>query len=263
MHIVVTVKQVPDPDIPPSHFKVDEANNRVIPPSGVAPVMNGYDANALEAALRLKDAHGGEVTVLSLGAAEARDTLKRALAMGATQAVLVSDPAFNDLDSLATARVLAAAIKKIGQFDLVLCGRQASDTDAGQVPLGIAELLDLPSVSPVRKVEPSNGGFKVERIVEDGHQIIRVPGPCLLAVSSEIGEPRYPPLRGIMAAGRAQIPVWGPSDLALDPTQLTPRRQLRRLYVESREAQVELIEADSPAEAGEKLALKLREAKLL
>ena len=138
MHIVVTVKQVPDPDIPPSHFKVDEANNRVIPPSGVAPVMNGYDANALEAALRLKEVHGGEVTVLSLGAAEARDTLKRALAMGATKAVLLSDPAFDGLDSLTTARVLAAAITKIGEFDLVLCGRQASDTDAGQVPLGIA-----------------------------------------------------------------------------------------------------------------------------
>jgi electron transfer flavoprotein beta subunit len=263
MHIVVTIKQVPDPDIPPSHFKVDEAHNRVVPPSGVAPVMNGYDANALEAALRLKEASGGEVTVLSLGAAEARDALKRALAMGATKAVLVSDPAFEGLDSFATARVLAAAIVKLGPFDLILCGRQASDTDAGQVPIGIAELLDLPSVSPIGKVEPSIGGFKVERIVEDGHQILQVPGPCLLAVSSEIGEPRYPPLRGIMAAGRAQIPVWGPSDLGLEGDQLAPRRQLRRLYVESREAQVEFIEADSPAEAGEKLALKLREAKLI
>src|SRR3954447_9006032 len=128
MDIVVTVKQVPDPDIPPSHFKVDEANSRVIPPSGVAPVMNGYDANALEAALRLKEANGGEVTVISLGAAEARDTLKRALAMGASQAVLVSDPAFESLDSLATARVLAAAIKKLDPADLIMCGRQASDT---------------------------------------------------------------------------------------------------------------------------------------
>jgi electron transfer flavoprotein beta subunit len=263
MHIVVTIKQVPDPDIPPSHFKVDQASNRVIPPSGVAPVMNGYDANALEAALRLKEAVGGEVTIISLGAAEARDTLKRGLAMGASKAVLVSDPVFEGLDSLATARVLAAAIRKLDPADLILCGRQASDTDAGQVPLGLAELLDLPAVSPIGKVEPADGGFKVERIVEDGHQILQVPSPCLLAVSSEIGEPRYPPLRGIMAAGRAQIPVWGPADLGLDAAQLGPRRQLRRLYVETREAQVELIAADSPAEAGDLLALKLREAKLI
>src|SRR5919206_4717490 len=103
MQLVVTVKQVSDPDIPPSHFKVDEAANRVVPPAGVAPVMNGYDANALEAALRLKEKHGGKVTVLTLGAAEARDTLKRAIAMGADGAVLLDDPALRDGDSFATA----------------------------------------------------------------------------------------------------------------------------------------------------------------
>ena len=263
MRIVVTVKQVPDPDIPPSHFKVDEAANRVVPPAGVAPVMNGYDANALEAALKLKEAHGGEVVVISLGGAEARDTLKRAIAMGADQAVLLSDPAFENLDSLGTARVLAAAIKKLGDFDLVMAGRQASDTDAGQVGVGLAELLDLPAVSPIQAVEASDGGFQVRRIVEDGYQVVDVPKPCLLAVSSEIGEPRYPPLRGIMAAGRAQIPVWDAAELGLDPAQLAPVRELRRLYVEQRETQVELIEADDPAEAGEKLALKLREAQLI
>ena len=263
MKIIVTIKQVPDPDIPPGHFKVDEAARRVVPPSGVAPVMNGYDANALEAALKLKEANGGEVVALSLGAPEARDTLKRAIAMGATSAVLLNDPGFEGLDSLGTARALAAAIRKIGEFDLILAGRQASDTDAGQAALGIAELLGLPSVSPIQKVEVANGGFRVQRIVEDGYQVVEVDRPCLLAVSSEIGEPRYPPLKGIMAAGRAQIPVWSAADLGLSGHDLAPRRELRRLYVESRQSQVELIEADSPAEAGEKLALKLREARLI
>jgi electron transfer flavoprotein beta subunit len=263
MKFIVTIKQVPDPDIPPGHFKIDESANRVVPPTGVAPVMNGYDANALEAALKLKEQHEGEVVAVSVGAAEARDTLKRAIAMGATSAVLISDPAFEQLDSLGTARVLAAAVKKIGDYDLVMCGRQASDTDAGQTQFGLAELLGLPSVSPIRAVEVADGGFKVQRIAEDGYQVIQVPKPCLLAVSSEIGEPRYPPLRGIMAAGRAQIPVWGAADLGLDAEQLKPRRQLRRLYVETRETQVELVEADDPAAAGEQLALKLREAKLI
>jgi electron transfer flavoprotein beta subunit len=261
--IVVTIKQVPDPDIPPSHFKVDESANRVIPPPGVAPVMNGYDANALEAALKLKEQHGGEVVALSLGAPEARDTLKRAIAMGATSAVLVSDPSLDGLDSFATARVLASAIAKIGDYDLIMCGRQASDSDAGQVPLGIAELLDLPAISPIQQIEVADDGFKVQRIIEDGYQTAAVPKPSLVGVSSEIGEPRYPPLKGIMAAGRAQIPVWTAADLGLSAEQLSPRRRLRRLYIERRESQVELIDADDPAEAGAQLALKLREAKLI
>jgi electron transfer flavoprotein beta subunit len=266
MKIIVTVKQVPDPDIPPSHFKVDEAANKVVPPPGVAPVMNGYDANALEAALKLKEKHGGTVTVVTLGAQEARDTLKRALAMGADSAVLLDDPALRDGDSFMTATALAKAIEKVGEYDLILCGRQASDTDAGQVALGIAELLGLPTVSPVIAIEVSDGGLRVNRAAEDGHQVVEVPLPALLAVSSEIGEPRYPPLRGIMMAGRTQIPVWTAADLGLDENQVGPsarKTTLKRLYVETRESQVELVEADTPAEAGAALAQKLRDAKLV
>src|SRR5437773_10406077 len=113
MYIVVTVKQVPDPDIPPTHFKVDEAAKKVIPPAGVAPVMNGYDANALEAALRLKEQHSGSVTVLSLGPAAVRETLKRAIAMGADGAIQIDDPALNDGDAWLTAAALARALRKI------------------------------------------------------------------------------------------------------------------------------------------------------
>jgi electron transfer flavoprotein beta subunit len=260
--IVVTVKQVPDPDIPPGHFKVDEAARKVIAPAGVAPVMNGYDANALEEALRLKERHGGKVTVVSLGGDSARDTLKRAIAMGADGAVHVNDPALLDADSYTTARALAAAIKMIGAFDLVLSGRQASDTDAGQVHVGIAEFLGLPVVSPIEKVESVEGSsLIVHRIVEDGYQRVKVQLPALLGVSSEINEPRYPPLKGIMAAGRAQIPVWKAADLGLDAGRR--KIDLQRLYVETREARCEFIEADSPTEAGIKLANKLREARLV
>jgi electron transfer flavoprotein beta subunit len=264
MDIVVTVKQVPDPDIPPTHFKVDQAANKVVPPAGVSPVMNGYDAHALEAALVLREKLGGKVTVVSLGPDTARDTLKRALAMGADAAVHVNDPSLNDADSTTTARALAAAIRKLGSFDLVLSGRQASDTDGGQVHLGIAQLLGLPVVSPVQKIEDAGeGSVTVDRIVEDGIQRLKVQLPALLGISSEINEPRYPPLKGIMAAGRAQIPVWTAADLGLDGDGSGPKVQLRRLYVETREAQVELIEADSLAEAGVKLADKLREARLV
>ena len=262
MDIVVTVKQVPDPDIPPTHFKIDEAAKRVVPPAGVSPVMNGYDANALEAALRLKEQLGGKVTVVSLGGDSARDTLKRAIAMGADAAVHINDPALNEADSTTTARALAAAIKKLGQFDLVLSGRQASDTDGGQVHLGVAAHLGLPAVSPIQKIEDASAeSVTVERIVEDGYQRLKIRLPALLGVSSEMNEPRYPPLKGIMAAGRAQIPVWKARELGLD--ELAPKVTLRRLYVETREARVELIEADSLAEAGARLADKLREARLV
>ena len=263
MDIVVTVKQVPDPDIPPTHFKIDEAARRVVPPAGVSPVMNGYDAHALEAALRLKEQLGGTVTVVSLGPDAARDTLKRAIAMGADKAVHVNDPSLNDADSATTAAALAAAIKKLGSFDLVLSGRQASDTDGGQVHLGIAVHLGLPAVSPIQKIEEATAeSLVVQRIVEDGYQRLKVRLPALLGVSSEMNEPRYPPLRGIMAAGRAQIPVWSAADLGLDGAA-SPTIQLRRLYVETREAKVELIEAESPADAGALLADKLREARLV
>jgi electron transfer flavoprotein beta subunit len=262
MDIVVTVKQVPDPDIPPSHFKVDQATNKVIPPTGQAPVMNGYDAHALEAALVLRDQLGGKVTVVTVGPDSSRDTLKRAIAMGADGAVHVNDPALNEADSTTIALALAAAIKKVCTFDLVLSGRQASDTDGGQVHLGIARHLGIPAISPVQKIEEAAAdNLTVQRIVEDGYQRLKVSTPALLGISSEINEPRYPPLKGIMAAGRAQIPVWTAADLELADT--AGKVKLRRLYVETREARVELIEADSLAEAGTRLADKLREARLV
>ena len=276
MNVVVCIKQVPDPDIPPSHFRIDAAARKVVPPPGVAPVMNGYDANALEAALRLKEQRGGTVTALSLGPDAARDTLKRAIAMGADAAVLVNDPALLDGDAWLTAAALARALHKLGGVDLVLCGRQASDTDGGQVGLGLAELLGLPAVAPVQKIDVAGDGtLRVERLAEDGYEVIEVRLPALLAVSSEIGAPRYPPLRGIMAAGRAQIPIWTAADLPALPGNaggdggaagwLPLRRMLalRRLYQEAREAQCEIVEADTPADAGRALADRLREAKLI
>ena len=264
MDIIVTIKAVPDPDTPLVRLHVDETGRRVVFPPDVSFVMNGYDANALEAALRLKDQHGGTVTAISLGGGEARDVLKRALAMGADAAIQIDDPLLRDGDGFVTALALAKAIERVGRYDLVLGGRQASDTDAGQVVLGIAELLGLPGVTPVQQVALQEAGtLRVERLVDDGHQVLLVDLPAVLAVSSEIGEPRYPLPRGIVTASRAQIPTWGASDLGLDPTHLRPRVELRRVAVERRERRCEFVEADSPEEAGERLALRLREDGLI
>ena len=260
MNIVVTVKQVPDPNTPPKLLTIDDAAKRVLAPPGIPPIMNGYDANALEEAVRLKEQRGAKVTAVSVGDDGARDALRRAIAMGATAAVHVDDAA--DLDSSSTAEVLAAAIMRLAPFDLVLCGRQASDTDGGQVLFGLAELLGLPAVSPIKKiVEVGDGALVVERITEDGTQRVRVELPALLGVSSEVNQPRYPAMKGVLIAKRAQIPTWRRSDLALgDPER---RVEVRRLYVETPEARTELIEGDSPAAIGTRLAERLREAGLI
>src|SRR5215212_10069239 len=220
MNIAVCIKQVPDPEIPTSQFKVDEAAKAVIPPPGVAPVISTFDLHAIEAAVQLKEAHGGQVTVISLGPATVRDALKRAIAMGCDAAVQLEDPAFEGGDSYTTATALAAAIQKVGAFDLVLTGRQASDWDSGQAPAALAEVLGVAGAVPVQKVEVRDGGLYVERVTEDGYQPIDMPLPSVLGISNEINQPRYPTLKGIMASGKVPIPVWSATDLGLGPNQV-------------------------------------------
>ena len=153
MNMVVCIKQVIDPEAPPASFKVDSSNNKMTAPPGVSQVVDPYAEYAVEAALRIKDAQGGKITAVSLGVNLQRDVVKKPLSMGADQLVLLEDEAFTEGDSWATAYALAMAIKKLGEYDLILCGRQASDWDAGQVGLGIAEALGLPSVTLARKIE--------------------------------------------------------------------------------------------------------------
>jgi electron transfer flavoprotein beta subunit len=260
MNIVVTVKQVPDPNTPPKLFTIDDAVKRVLTPAGIPPVMNGYDANALEEAIRLKEQRGARVTAVSVGDDGARDAARRAIALGATAAVHVEDAA--DLDSSTTAEILAAAIAKLAPFDLILCGRQASDTDGGQVLFELAERLGLPAVSPIKGiVQIEDGALVVDRIVEDGVQRVHVELPALLGVSSELNQPRYPAMKGVLIAKRAQIPTWRRADLGL--ADLGRRVEVRRLYVETRETRTELVTGNSPAAIGARLAERLREAGLI
>ena len=144
LRIIVCIKQVLDPEAPSSTFRVDSETKRVIPPKGVPPVLNPFDENALEAALRIKDTQGAQITVISMGRNLAKPIVRKSLAAGADELILLEDDAFEDLDSYSTAYILAVAIKKNGQYDLVLCGREAADTDAGQVGSGIAEILGHP-----------------------------------------------------------------------------------------------------------------------
>jgi len=257
------VKQVPDPETPASAFNVDESVNRVVPAPGIPPVVNGFDLHAVEAALRIKDAGDAEVVVLAVGNDFVMDVMKKPLSMGADTLVLAEDPSLEDLDPVGTVNTLAAMIQKTGPFDLILAGRQASDWDQAHVPLGLAERLGLPSVTLARNVEAGEGKVRVERALTDGFQVVEAPTPAVITVSNEIGEARYPTLRGIMAASRKQPERLTLDDLGLSSESLQPTLSLKRLFIPESESQVELIEGEDEADAGRKLALRLRELNLI
>jgi electron transfer flavoprotein beta subunit len=265
--MICCVKQVPDPETPASQFKVDEAAKKVLPVPGVQPVPDEYAVLGVEAALRIRDALGeAKITVLTLGPEAARDAVKHSLAMGADEGVQLTDKAFEDGDSFATARALAAAIKKLEPFDLVFCGRQAPDWDVGVTPSIIADILGLPCITRASDVKVSDGTLKVERVLSDGFEMVEASLPAVVTISNELGEPRYPQLRQIMAAAKKQVSVWSMGDLGLDPSQVGAAGSLLsldRLYVPVQEAKCEFIEGETPEEAAEKLAVKLREEKLI
>ena len=168
-----------------------------------------------------------------------------------------------DLDAAATAYVLSEAIKKVAEYDLVLCGRQASDWDNSQVPLGIAEILGLPCVTVARRVEARDGGVVVQRVLDDGYEVVEAGMPAVVTVSNELGEPRYPNLRGIMTASRKSPTVWTADDLNLDVARLAPSLELMDLFVPVSDRRCEFVEGEDGADAGRRLALRLREEKLL
>ena len=266
MNMVVCCKQVIDPEAPPASFRVDTATNTVVPPQGVPPVISPFCEYAIEAALKVKDAQGGKITAVSLGIGLLRDVVKKPLSMGADELVLLEDEAFDGGDSSSTAFALASAIKKIGEYDIIFCGRQASDWDAGQVGSGIATILGIPCITVAKKVEISDGKVRVERIVADGYEVVEVPLPVVITVSNEIGEARYPTIKGIMTAKRIEPIVWKPADIGVDTSQLgaaNRRAQLAKLFQPVPEGKCEIVEGESLEEAAENLAKILREAKIL
>ncbi len=263
INIIVCAKQVPDPEGPPSSFEINEAE-RTVTPRGIPPVINPFDENALEAAIRIKETTGGSITLLSLGKGLSRAVILKAVAAGADASLLVEGDALGAdlLDPSATARLLAAAISKAGPYDLILCGRQAADTNAGIVGLGLAQLLDIPAITLAQKVEVAGERVVVERVLTDGYEVVEAPLPALVTVSGEVGDLRYPSLQAIKAGKALPQTVLGIADLGVDPSGLGRVRNVR-LAAPSRERRCKLVEGETPEEAGRKLALLLRQEKVL
>jgi electron transfer flavoprotein beta subunit len=266
MEMIVCVKQVLDPEAPPASFKIDPDSDTMVLPVGIPPVLSSFDECAVEAALRIKETTGGKVTILSLGTGLLPNVVKKPLAMGADNLVLLEDEAFGGGDSWSTAYALSKAIKKIGKFDLIFCGRQADDWDAGQVGTGIAELLEVPSIPLAKMVDITEGRARVERITDDGYEVVEVNPPALITISSELGPPRYTTLEGIMTANKKETTIWKPADIGVEDSEVGAsgrRIELQKLYQPIREGNCEFIAGDSPEEAGANLALELRKAKIL
>ncbi len=261
MEIIVCVKQVPDT----TEVKIDPQTNTLIR-QGVPSIVNPFDKNALEEALKLKEKHGGQVTVISMGPPQAAEALKECIAMGADEAVLLSDRAFGGADTLATSRTLAAGIKKLGNFDVILCGKQAIDGDTAQVGPELAEHLAISQLTYVSKLDITDGVVRVEREHEEGYEVIETTLPVLISVVKSINEPRYASIKGRMKANRKEVPVWTAADVDVNLDEIGLRgspTQVRRIFTPQQRVQGEIIQEDTARAAVTRLLTKLNQAKII
>ena len=258
MKIIVLVKQVPDS----TDVKIDPVTN-TLKREGVPAVINPFDMYAIEEAIRIKERmEKGEVVVVSMGPPQAKEALKEAISMGCDKAVLVSDRKFAGSDTWATSYTLSQAIKKIGDYKIILCGKQASDGDTAQVGPGVSMHLDIPQVTYVKHIEKmDDNGAEVHRMTEEGYDVVEVPFPALLTVVKELNEPRLPSLKGKMRAKKAEIDVWTADDLGCEEAKVgldgSPTRVLK-VFSPPERVGGEIIDGE-PQEVSKKLAGLVKE----
>ena len=216
MKTVVCIKQVPEIG---AQVKINPETNTLIR-EGVVSIINPFDENAIEAALQLKEKHGGEVVVITMGPPQAAEALRTAMAMGVDDVILISDRAFAGSDTWATSYTLAQTIRKIGNFDLILCGKQAIDGDTAQVGPGIAEWLKIPQVTFAVKIEVNGKPAKVERLLEEVNEVVETPLPAVITVVKQINTPRLPSLKGMMRSKKAEIKTLTSTDIEADPANI-------------------------------------------
>ncbi|MCI0399365.1 MAG: electron transfer flavoprotein subunit beta/FixA family protein [Chloroflexi bacterium] len=266
MKVVVCIKQTP------STTAVFTVQNGVVnwdDPGGKPNVLNPWDEYAVEEAIRLQEKHGGDAIALTMGPASSDEALKTCLAMGCTEAILASDLAFEGSDTLGTARVLAAAIRKIGDVQVAVFGKQAIDGDTGQTIVQTARKLGwtpLTFVSAIKELDPAGGTITVERLLEEGKETVKARLPAVVGVVKEINEPRYPSFMGIRKANRATIPVWTAADLdvAGGVGAAASKVDWSNVYTPPpRDTKVEIIQADTVEEQARILVDRLFQEKVI
>ena len=261
MHIIVLVKQVPDT----SEVKINRETNTLIR-DGVPSIINPYDRYALEEALRLREKHGGKVTAVTMGPPQAVEALKEAVSLGVDDVVLLSDRAFAGADTWATSYALSQGIRKIGGYDLVIAGKQAIDGDTAQVGPETADMLGIPFVAYIRKIEKVEGSAMVaERLMDEGYDVVETSLPALITVVKEINEPRVPSLKGKMKAKSLKVTPWTAADIGADPDKIGLKgspTQVVRIFPPAPRGQREIL-SGSIEEQAAAVAKKLKEQALI
>lgn len=255
MNIVVCIKQVPGT----TEIKIDPNTNTLVR-EGVQSIINPFDCYAIEEGVRLREKHGGKVTVITMGPPQADAALRESISLGADDAVLVSDRAFAGSDTWATSYVLSKAIEKLGKIDVIICGKQTLDGDTGQVGPGIAERLKMPFIAYISKIEEIKDGYiRVQRMIEEGHEVIDASLPAIITVSKEINVPRLPSIRGTMKSKSAKIPTWSAADIGAEADKAglngSPTRVVK-IFFPKRERKSEML-AGSCEEQVDQLIKKL------
>jgi electron transfer flavoprotein beta subunit len=266
MHILVCIKQVPDPEGPKEAFQINQEDMRVMP-SGIPPVMSLFDENALEGALQIKDSSSQavKISIVSIGKKISAAVMMRGLAAGADELIVVQDAQFDlgRMDSLATARVLQKTIEKIGDVDLILMGRQSADWNCGQTGIFLGAEMNIPCITLGTKIEVDGDGIKVQRLIPDGQELIKTGMPAVVMVSNEIGELRYPSMKERRLSKKKPVVKWQAGDIgmnALDAPKLALAELISPVF-ESKECQ--MVEGASPDEMGKRLATILKEESVL
>ena len=261
MKIVVCVKQVPDTK-GGVKFNPDGTLDR----GAMLTIMNPDDKAGLEAALRLKDQYGAEVTVVTMGLPKAEEVLREAMAMGADKGILVTDRVLGGADTWATSNAIAAGIKKIGEYDIIFAGRQAIDGDTAQVGPQIAEKLGIPQVTYVKNFELQDQSAVVERSLEDGYEKLKVKLPCVLTAIKELNVPRYMSVRGILRAAKTEVKVWNAADIGVDVETVglkaSPTNVFKSFTPKPKGTGVK-IEGDTPKEKAANLLIALKEKHII
>jgi len=255
LNIAVCVKHIPDPNLP------GEMEGERLKREGVQGVLDPGDEFGVEAGLQLKEAHGGEVTLVSMGPATAMEAVRRGLSMGADKGVLVTDENLAGADALTTARVLAAAITKAGEFDLVIAGVESTDGYTGTMPSTLAEFLSLPQLTFVKKIEGAEGSIKIDRQTTDGYHVVESPLPALITVTAGVNEPRYASFKGIMAAKKKPVEQWSLADLELSGDDVKVNQNIANIAKATERKAGEVVEDDGSGAA--RIADFLKEAKVI
>jgi electron transfer flavoprotein beta subunit len=261
VNIAVCLKQVPGT----TEVKIDPVKNTLIR-QGIKNIVNPFDTYALEEGVRLKERFSGKVTALSMGPPQAVEILREAITLGADDAVLLSDAAFAGADTWATSYTLGKAVQKLGTIVLIICGRQTIDGDTGQVGPELSEMLGVPFIAYVSKVDDiKNGVLRVQRMVEDGYETLEASLPAVITVVKEINRPRLPSLRGQMKAKSAQIPTWTAMDIGAEKEKVGlagSATQVTKVFFPQRAHRAEMLAGDPSAQV-DALIQKLREVKLV